>query len=435
MIEIQTISNILTTKQLDVYLRAGITPEYFSKLNSEYKYILAHYKKYEAVPDTATFLNEFPDFTLLEVDEPVNFIIDNLKENYVYLQGCELITNSVKKLERNSYDGLRDLVAKAQDLLKNTLVKDGVDINSNEIIERKLQLIEERRTMGGILGISSGLTELDNVLNGWLPGEELVTIVGRVNQGKSWLLQKFLNEANKQGKKVLLYSGEMSPLQVSFRNDTLGLHYSNRQLTKATISDTDLQQYSVDLLNNNSPEFRVITPNDLGGKPLTITMLESYINSYKPDLVGIDQISLMQDERAHKGDATRTHYTHIAQDLFNLSTKYKIPVLADAQANRNKSDVKNPENPELADIGESDGIAQNSSRVISLVQVKNGLSLKITKNRYGENNRTFIYTWDIDLGTFVFSCEQLEDDTPKDNSLPLRLRNSENKNNSLDSVF
>ena len=59
--------------------------------------------------------------------------------------------------------------------------------------------------MGGMLGISSGMQELDRILNGWLPGEELVTIVGRVNQGKSWLLQKFLTEDNKKNKRVLDY--------------------------------------------------------------------------------------------------------------------------------------------------------------------------------------------------------------------------------------
>ena len=55
---------------------------------------------------------------------------------------------------------------------------------------------------------------------------------------------------------------------------------------------------------------------------------------------------------------------------------------------------------------ESDGIAQNSSRVISLVQTKSGLSLKITKNRYGENNKKLLYVWDIDCGVFSYVVEE-----------------------------
>ena len=90
-------------------------------------------------------------------------------------------------------------------------------------------------------------------------------------------------------------------------------------------------------------------------------------------------------------------------DLFNLSEEFGIPILADAQANRNKSDMENPENPELSDLAESDAIGQNSSRVISLVQSKAGLRLKITKNRYGENNVVVHYIWDIDMGTFRYT--------------------------------
>ena len=266
------------------------------------------------------------------------------------------------------------------------------------------------------------MSELDDILTGWLPGEELVTIVGRVNQGKSWLLQKFLTEANKQHKRVLHYSGEMGVLQVAYRNDTLGMNYSNSDLMRGTIDDYDFERYISDLEDNkNLPPYRVITPNDLGGKMLNISTLRSLIKKYKPDIVGIDQISLMEDERRLKGDATRTQYTHIAQDLFNLSIEFGIPIIADAQANRNKADMDKPENPELADIGESDGIAQNSSRVISLVQTKSGLSLKITKNRYGQNNKKLIYVWDIDRGTFQYITEERD---VEDSGLPLRNNNS-----------
>ena len=104
----------------------------------------------------------------------------------------------------------------------------------------------------------------------------------------------------------------------------------------------------------------------------------------------------------------------------------------DAQANRNKADMDKPENPELADIGESDGIAQNSSRVISLVQTKAGLSLKITKNRYGENNKQLLYVWDIDNGIFSFVTEQLEDGANIEPQLPLK---NKNKINDVTDVF
>ena len=225
----------------------------------------------------------------------------------------------------------------------------------------------------------------------------------------------------------------MGVLQVAYRNDTLGMNYTNSQLMRGTIADGDYTQYINDLENNKElPPYIVVTPVDFGGKMLTVSKLRALIKEYKPDIVGIDQISLMEDERRLKGDQTRTQYTHIAQDLFNMSTEFSIPIIVDAQANRNKADMAKPENPELADIGESDGIAQNSSRVISLVQTKAGLSLKITKNRYGENNKQLLYVWDIDNGIFSFVTEQLEDGAEIEPQLPLR---NNNKINDVTDVF
>ena len=417
MVQLQALNNMLNNDNIDEYIGQGITEDYFSNYKDEFNFIFNHYKRYNKVPDWQTFLSRFSDFDMVDVLEPIKYLIYNLKEEYLYHQGVKVFKDSASVLEQNSFDGLNEIIAKAQRLLEGTTQSDGININ--DMVKQKQQDIASKRNKNGLLGISTGMEELDKILHGWLPGEELVTIVGRVNQGKSWLLQKFLTEANKQGKKVLQYSGEMGVLQVAYRHDTLGLNYSNKQLMTGTISDSDYTSYIAELEDaQDRPEYRVVTPNDFGGKPMTVSMLRTLIKKYKPDIVGIDQISLMEDERHRKGDATRTQYTHIAQDLFNLSIEFEIPILADAQANRNKADVENPENPELADIGESDGIAQNSSRVISLVQTKAGLSLKITKNRFGENNKKLLYVWDIDCGIFRYIEEEAQDTA--NNDLPIR---------------
>ena len=430
MIQLQALNDILNNNDLDDYISQGITKEYFNQFPTEFEFILNHYRSYNKVPDLATFLSRFNDFEVVEVIEPVKYLVYNLKEEYLYDNGVKVFQDSASILEKNAFDGLNAIITKAQLLLEGTTVSDGVNIN--KLTEQKKLDIEEKKKREGMLGIGSGMKEIDNILHGWLPGEELVCIVGRVNQGKSWLLQKFLTEANKQNKKVLHYSGEMGILQVSYRNDTLGMNYSNKQLMTGTIGDGDFHHYIQDLKKNEElAEYRVVTPQDFGGKMMTVSMLRTLIKKYTPDIIGIDQISLMTDERREKGDPVRTQYTHIAQDLFNLSTEFHIPILVDAQANRNKSDVENPENPELADIGESDGIAQNSSRVISLVQTKAGLALKITKNRYGENNKKLLYVWDIDNGIFRY----IEEETPEGSSTPsmeLPIRNRGEQKNITD---
>ena len=162
---------------------------------------------------------------------------------------------------------------------------------------------------------------------------------------------------------------------------------------------------------------------------LTISTLRALIQKYEPDIVGIDQLSLMKDERG-KGEPNRIQLSHLTMDLFNLSTEFSIPILADAQANRNKADEENPENPDLADIGESDGIG-NSSRVISLVQTKAGLSLYIAKNRFGDKGAKLIYSWDIDNGLYRFI--DTEENTKQEQTLP--VRNATKQESKVTDVF
>ena len=415
MIELQCINNILAENNIETYLEEGINEDFFPNYIKEWNYIIDHYKKYGKVPDQATFLATFTEFDLIEVLEPPKYLLENLREDYVFRQSAQLFNESVELLKQNAFEGLRNILAKGEKLLVSNSITQGTDINN--IVNKKLDDINSKKCVDGILGISTGLKELDDVLGGWLPGEEFVTIVGRVNQGKSWLLQKFLTAAHTQHKRVLLYSGEMSAMQVGYRHDTLAMNYSNRQLTRGTISDLEFINYE-NALQKRAEElepFIVVTPKDLGGKYMTVSMLKALCKKYKPDIVGVDQLSLMDDER--RGENRRLQLSNITMDLFRLSEEIGIPILADAQANRNKTSSEEPENPELADIGESDAIGQNSSRVISLVQTKLGLSLLITKNRYGENNKKFIYSWDIDLGTFRFVSEE---GTNKDNELSFK---------------
>ena len=235
MVQLQALNDMLNNNNIDQYIAQGITKKYFSEYYDEFNFIVNHYNTYNKVPDWETFLAKFNDFEVVEVLEPVKYIIYNLKEEYLFDQGVKVFKEASTILEQNAFDGLNNIVAKAQKLLDNTVISEGTNIN--DMVEQKKKDLDHKRQMGGMLGISSGMQELDRILNGWLPGEELVTIVGRVNQGKSWLLQKFLTEANKQNKRVLHYSGEMGVLQVAYRNDTLGLNYSNSQLMRGTIAD------------------------------------------------------------------------------------------------------------------------------------------------------------------------------------------------------
>lgn len=216
----------------------------------------------------------------------------------------------------------------------------------------------------------------------------------------SWMLMKFLTEAWKQGFRVGLYSGEMNHIKLGYRFDALFNHFSNKALVQGFQTD-GYEQYIQNMKNIPNP-FYIITQKQFGGKP-TVQKIRNFVEENKLDIVGIDQFSLMEDGRASMRDPTRMRLSHIAEDLFLLSSEYKIPVLGLAQANREatkKEDVMDA--PGIENIKESDDIAHNSSKCLGMRQTNFGLVLDVIKNREGKVGDKLLYAWTIDVGDMSY---------------------------------
>ena len=80
-------------------------------------------------------------------------------------------------------------------------------------------------------------------------------------------------------------------------------------------------------------------------------------------------------------------------DLFTLSTKYNIPIVLLVQVNRQGNE--NRGGPQLENIAESDAVAQNATRVITLKKEGITLTLNVVKNRYGTGG---IQQYEVDYG-------------------------------------
>lgn len=396
MIEAQVISKILEERNIDILLDENINSTYFITYSEEARFIFSHYNEYRKVPTKESFLGKFNDFDFTSTKEDWQYLITGLRESYMFNQLAILFNSSTKVIENNALEGYQ--------LLKNKIfeLENVKPMSSNDIIKNaddRLKVYKDKIESPHNNVIKIGLKEMDERLDGWCCGEELVTIMARTNQGKTWLLLEFLTNAWKQGKRVGLYSGEMSAEQIGYRFDALHKHFSNLNLMRANKDEKEAYEEYIEALKNNDNCFVVITPRDLGHLA-NVNDIDYMIKKYNLDIVGIDQFSLMEDFRSGKNEQMRIRLGNISADLFNLSMRYKIPIIALSQANRMAA--KN-NTPELEHMAESDAIAQNSTKVISMNRTGNELKMAVVKNRYGPVGDEFIYMWDIDKGQFNFS--------------------------------
>jgi replicative DNA helicase len=396
--EYQVICKILQTKDYGIIKTNNLTSDYFYKFKEQFIFIEEHYRKFGVIPDILTVYGKFPQFQVQEVGETVDYLVDKLYDESTFEQFTTFWPKLADAMKQDSRVGY-EVYKQGLDILKPKCVCKGVDIIKNAY--DRYELFINRANDLDNRCISTGLVELDEILGGWEYGEELVTIVARTNQGKSWLLMKFLAEAWLQGKRVGLYSGEMSHIKLGYRFDALFNHFSNRALVQGAQTD-GYKEYIENLRTNFHNPFTIITQKEFGGRP-TVQKIRNFQEDNGFDIIGIDQFSLMEDGRASSRDQTRIRLAHIAEDLFLLSTEYKIPILGLAQANREGAKKEGETDaPGLENIKESDDIAHNSSKCIGMRQSNFGLVLDIIKNREGRVGDKLLYSWDIDVGHFSY---------------------------------
>lgn len=428
MNELQILNKILSTKSLSIIQENNISPNFFITYNNEYKFILEHYNKYGVVPDTLTVLSKFDDFDIIEVTETDKYLIDKLREQFLYSQLVPVVTKIAELVTTDSVQAVNYMKKEMENLvsLQSTFIE-GMDIVKQA--STRLEEYKQRKLQEGMLGISSGFKDMDYYTHGFIGGD-LATITARPNEGKSWIVVYFLLNAWKEGKRVLLYSGEMEENMVGYRFDTMLEHFSNMGLINGdtklgdNMTGNDYEKF-IESLSNNPVPFIVVTPKMLGNKPLDCATLDNLIVKYKPDIIGIDQLSLMADYRQQKGDNERIRFSNISWDLFLLANKYNIPVLLDNQAKRkDRKKGEESDTPELDDAYGADAVVQNATKVFTLMQTSAGLKISIKKNRYGMRNLDFLYFWDINSGYFKLLS--------KPEILPQKTTNYENTNSNTE---
>lgn len=397
MIQLQVLNKILDSGDVGFLLMNNIDSSFFSDYTKEFEYINDFINQYGKTPDKYTFLNKFPDFDIIQVNETNEYLLDALFED----KNKRFLANTFNKMRTLLMNGNVDeamnlYVSNAETAVKAKHI-DSVDILKDT--SRYNDYLSKSEDFAKFY-VKTGFKELDDLIGGWDKNEELATIVARTNQGKSWLLLKTAIAAAEQGLNVGLYSGEMSENKVGYRADTLIAHLSNFGLLRGNRDlQNEYKKYIDELPHKFKGSLKVLTPVMLGG-PAGVVALRSFIEKEKLDMLCIDQHSLLEDDHHAKNPVERA--SNISKDLKNLQTLKKIPIISVSQQNRGSTE--NGVNTTL--IAQSDRIGQDSTIIIFFEQKDRILTMHLVKSRDSSNDKDIKYAIDLDKGIFQYIPEQ-----------------------------
>lgn len=426
IVSVQIISKLLETKDHSILSENGLTREYFVGYENEIDFINEHFEKYGSVPDKATFFSKFPEFEPVEVQESDRYLVDTIREEYVYTVGVPVLQKSAELFKSDANEAVQYMIQAAR------AIPVSYQIGATDIVsqaEKRYDEFIERKTSEKDWYFTTGFPELDDEIHGLQRGEEFVFIFARINQGKSWVLEKIATHVWQLGYNVGYISPEMSATSIGYRFDTLYSNFSNTGLMwgKDEVENEKYKNYVEELKTKNN-KFMVATPADFSRK-ITVSKLKNFCKEYKLDLLAVDGIKYLTDERAKRGDNLTTSLTNISEDLMELSLELSIPIVVVGQANR--SGVAQNEDsgaPELESARDSDGMAANASKVLSIRQKQdNVLEIAVKKNRFGRVGGRLLYAWSINTGEFRW--------IPSDGQQPRVDRKERTKSKKKEDVF
>lgn len=110
MVVLQLLNRILKTSDMNIVTENNLSSDMFIEYQDEFNFINDFYNKYGKVPDKETFLSNFPEFNLIEVNESNQYLLDTLNEEYLYYKTVPVVQEVAEKLKNNSEDAVQYLI-------------------------------------------------------------------------------------------------------------------------------------------------------------------------------------------------------------------------------------------------------------------------------------------------------------------------------------
>ncbi len=235
--------------------------------------------------------------------------------------------------------------------------------NDSKLLIEYLQNVIRNSQLGGggISGLRTHYAELDKLTTG-LKSHELMILAARPGNAKTtFALNIAANVANKKKKNVVIFSLEMSRLELLLKLVS----------AEARIDSYSMKTGAISTLNFNVLKEAIATVttapifiDDSG--VLSIQEFSARIRQLRTteeiSLIIVDYLQLMNDPRAALG-GRQQEVANISRGLKQIAREAGCPVIALSQMNRSIETRSKDQRPQLSDLRESGAIEQDADIV------------------------------------------------------------------------
>ncbi|MDA8440767.1 MAG: AAA family ATPase [Peptococcaceae bacterium] len=335
-----------------------------------------HLEEYGELPSISTVIQNTDNFEATDSPESVETLAKKLTDRNLKNAAKDFFVKTANAFgDLSGIDILEQMEHKVEEFrkLSSKKGKDGVDWSVSGT-ERQAEY-EQRKAKDFSRRIPFFFNELTDAL-GEMNGGYYLTIMAFTSKGKTWLGLLQALKAHMTGLNVLVESGEMSKPEVQFRLDTLAGGFNNRGLFTGALDFRDEEAYRQWLSQYNPTSGKTplaIKTQEDWARGLSIEQIEHDLQTHKPDVLIIDQFSLIRHQTSDRSGMTNT-----SRRLKELAGKYGIVVVLLYQANGDYEKRKPKEAnangdealkelipPRISDYSETIAVIQDSDAILT----------------------------------------------------------------------
>lgn len=266
----------------------------------------------------------------------------------------DAISNAGKSIDDVINDIQRVTNRKSQD------IKDIVGQSLDDAEKRCIQ-----RQQGLSVGITTGITDLDNKLSGGLRGSQLIILAGRPAMGKSFCALHILKSAAITGVPSCFYSLEMGDTSISDRlilsecnsiesSDYRKGYINSEQWTEIEKAAGYIYKLPITIDDRATLSMRMIRASAMSLK-----------RKGKCGLIVIDYLQLCDTTSREKGRNREQEISEASRQAKLMAKELDVPVILLSQLNRGV-EARADKKPMLSDLRESGSIEQDADVVMLL---------------------------------------------------------------------
>lgn len=299
------------------------------------------------------------------------------------------IIDDANQLQGNMDDFLAAIEQRVCSLGDQTNVRSSVPFR--EPVNHAMEQIQRMLSHEEMDGLLTGYKDLDNLTNGFKPGE-MIVLAARPSVGKTSLAMNiveniaFSKKYEKSPKNILVYSLEMSATSLAMR----------MICGRARVNMNDLRRGFVrkdyaEKLNDISKDFQKASlwVDDTSG--LSINQIRAKARRLKSrnrlHLIVVDYLQLISGDA--KAMSRENQISDISRGLKAMAKELDVPVIVLSQLNRDSE--KERRDPRLSDLRESGAIEQDADVVMLLGKHRKGEDIRESDQSTDEDGQSEDY--------------------------------------------